>query len=99
MSCTYIPESHLLVLTQVPLLQNFTFTLQNRVKDLLMVDSYAVLALVNMALSWMGLASIPLCVTIKSKNLPELTLNAHFKGLIFMSYLRNNSKVSCKCLV
>ena len=52
-----------------------------------------------MALSWMGLASIPLYVTIKPRNLPELTPNAHFKGLSFMLCLRNNSKVSCKCLV
>ena len=52
-----------------------------------------------MALSWMGLASIPLCVTIKPKNLPELTPHAHFKGLSFMFCLRNNSKVSCKCSV
>ena len=52
-----------------------------------------------MALSWMGLASIPLYVTIKPKNLPKLTSNAHFKGLSFMSCLRNSSKVSCKCIV
>ena len=52
-----------------------------------------------MALSWMGLASIPLCVTIKLKNYPELTPNAYFKGLSFMSCLHNNSKVSCKCIV
>ena len=52
-----------------------------------------------MALSWMELASIPFCVTIKPKNLPELTPNVHFKGLSFMLYLRNSSKVSCKCLV
>ena len=50
-----------------------------------------------MALSWMGLASIPLCVTIKPKNLLELTPNAHFKGFNFMLCLYNNSKVSCKC--
>ena len=36
-----------------------------------------------MALNWMGLASIPLCVTIKPKNFPELTPNAHFKGFKF----------------
>ena len=29
-------------------------------------------------------------------NLPELTLNAHFRGLSFMSCLRSNSKVSCR---
>ena len=52
-----------------------------------------------MALSWMGLASIPLCVTIKPRNLPELTPNAHFKGLSFMLCLRNNSKVFSKCTV
>ena len=52
-----------------------------------------------MALSWMGLASIPLCVTIKLRNLPELTLKAHFKVLSFMPCLRNNSKVSGKCVV
>ena len=52
-----------------------------------------------MALSWMGLASIPLRITIKPKNLPELTPNAHFKGLSFISCLRNSSKVSCNCIV
>ena len=52
-----------------------------------------------MVLSRVGLAFIPLCVTIKPKNLPELTPNAHFKGLSFMMCLYNNSKVSCKCLV
>ena len=52
-----------------------------------------------MALSWMGLASIPLRVTMKPRNLPRLTLKAHFKGLSFMPYLRNNSKVSSKCIV
>ena len=35
-----------------------------------------------MALSWMGLAPIPLRVTIKPRNLPELTPNAHFKELV-----------------
>ena len=52
-----------------------------------------------MALSWIGLASNPLYVTIKPRNLPELTLNAHFKGLSFMLCLCNSSKVSCKCLL
>ena len=52
-----------------------------------------------MTMSWMGLASFPLRVTIKPRNLPELTPNAHFKGLSFMLCLHNNSKVSCKCLV
>ena len=52
-----------------------------------------------MALSWMGLASIALCVTIKPKNLPELTPNTHFKGLSFMLCLHNSSKVSRRCLV
>ena len=52
-----------------------------------------------MALSWMGLAFIPLYVTIKPKILPELTLNAHFKGLSFMLCLHNSLKVSCKCIV
>ena len=52
-----------------------------------------------MALSWMGLASIPLRVTIKPRNLPELTSNAHFKGLSFMPCLRNSLKVSYKCIV
>ena len=52
-----------------------------------------------MALSWKGLASIPLFVTIKPRNLPELTPNTHFKGLSFMLCLHNDSKVSCKCIV
>ena len=52
-----------------------------------------------MALSWMGLASIPLCVITKHRNLPEFTSNAHFKGLSVMLCLRNSSKVSCKCIV
>ena len=52
-----------------------------------------------MALSWMVLFSILLYVTIKPRNLPELTLNAHFKGFSFMLCLRNSLKVSCKCLV
>ena len=52
-----------------------------------------------MALSWMGLASITLHITIKPRNLSELTQNEHFKGLSFMLCLRNSSKVSCKCLV
>ena len=47
----------------------------------------------------MGLASIPLCVTIKPRKFPELTPNAHFKGLSFMPYLLNSSKVSCKCIM
>ena len=52
-----------------------------------------------MTLSWKRLASIPLHVTIKPRNLPELTPNAHFKGLSFMSCLHSNSKVSGKCIV
>ena len=52
-----------------------------------------------MALSWMGLAFIPLCVTIKPRILPELTPNAHFKGLSFMLCLHNSSKVSYRCLL
>ena len=46
------------------------------------------------ALNWIGLASISLWVTIKPKNLPELTPNAHFKGLSFMLYFCNSSKAS-----
>ena len=52
-----------------------------------------------MALIWMGLASIPLRVTIKPRNFLELTPNVHFKRLSFMSCLRNNLKVSYKCFV
>ena len=52
-----------------------------------------------MTLSWKRLASIPLRVTIKPRNLPELTPNVHFKGLSFMSCLHSSSKVSCKCIV
>ena len=37
-TCTYIPESHLHVLTQIHYYQNITFTLQNQ--NLLQVDSY-----------------------------------------------------------
>ena len=51
------------------------------------------------ALSCIGLASIPLCVTIKPKNLLELTPNAHFRGLSFISFVHSNSKVSCMCFV
>ena len=38
------------------------------------------------------MASIPLYVTIKPKNLSELTPNAHLKGLGFILYFRNSSK-------
>ena len=34
----------------------------------------------------MGLASILLCVTMKPRNLPELTPNAHFRGLSFIPW-------------
>ena len=52
-----------------------------------------------MALSLIGLASIPLCITKKPKNLLEHIPNAHFRGLSFMPYVRNNSKVSYGCSV
>ena len=52
-----------------------------------------------MALSWMGLASIPLRVTINPRDLLKLTPNGHFKGLSFMLCLRNSSKVSYRRLV
>ena len=52
-----------------------------------------------MAFNWMGLASIPLYLTIKPRNLPKLTPNAHFKELSFMPCLRNSLKVSSKCIM
>ena len=40
----------------------------------------------KMALSYAGLASIPLWVTIKPRNRPALTPKAHFKGFSFIPY-------------
>ena len=40
----------------------------------------------KMALSYAGLASIPLWVTIKPRNQPALTPKAHFKGFSFIPY-------------
>ena len=37
-----------------------------------------------MAMSWSGLTSIPLYISIKARNLPELTSKAHFKRLSFI---------------
>ena len=46
----------------------------------------------RMAFSCRGFASIPLCVTIKPRNFPALTPNAHFNGFNFMPYCWRISK-------
>ena len=53
----------------------------------------------RIALSCAGFSSIPLCVTMKPKNRPTLTLKAHFKGLSFIPYALRRSKASCRCVV
>ena len=40
----------------------------------------------RMDLSCVGFAFIPHCVTMKPRNLPALTPNAHFKGFSFIPY-------------
>ena len=52
-----------------------------------------------MAQSLIGLASIPICVTKKPKNLLKHIPDAHFRGLSFMPYVHNSSKVSYGCSV
>ena len=52
----------------------------------------------KVAFSCRGFASIPLCVTIKPRNLPALTPNAHFSGLSFMPYSRRRSKACWRCV-
>ena len=48
----------------------------------------------KMALSYAGLASIPLWVTINPRNRPALTPKAHFKGFSFIPYsLRRSMSV------
>ena len=47
----------------------------------------------KMALSCAGLASIPLCVTMKPRNHPALTPKAHFRGFSFIPYFLRMSKV------
>ena len=47
----------------------------------------------KMALSYAGLASIPLWVTIKQRNRPALTPKAHFKRFSFIPY--SLRKVEC----
>ena len=51
----------------------------------------------KMALSCVGLASIPLWVTIKPRNRPALTPKAHFKGFNFMPYSLRRSNVRWRC--
>ena len=53
----------------------------------------------KMALSYVGLASIPLWVTIKPRNRSALTSKAHFKGLSFMPYSLRRSNVCWRCAV
>ena len=52
----------------------------------------------RIALSWAGLASLPLWVTMKPRNRPALTPKVHFKGLNFMLYALRRSKGSCRCV-
>ena len=51
----------------------------------------------KMALSYAGLASIPLWVTMKPRNRPELTPKAHFKGFSFIPYSLRRSNVCWRC--
>ena len=51
----------------------------------------------KMALSCVGLSSIPLWVTIKSRNRSTLTPKAHFKGFSFMPYSLRRSNVCWRC--
>ena len=52
----------------------------------------------KMALSYAGLASIPLWVTIKLRNRPKLTPKAHFRGFSFMPYFLRRSNVCYRCV-
>ena len=52
----------------------------------------------KMALSYAGLASIPLWVTIKPRNRPALTPKAHFKGFSFIPYSLRRSNVYWRCV-
>ena len=52
----------------------------------------------KMALSCVGLASIPLWVTIKPRNRSALTSKAHFKGFSFMPYSLRRSNVCWRCV-
>ena len=52
----------------------------------------------KMALSCAGLASIPLWVTIKPRNRPDLTPKAHFEGFSFMPYCLRRSNVYWRCV-
>ena len=51
----------------------------------------------KMALSYAGLTSIPLWVTIKPRNRPTLTLKAHFKGFNFIPYSLRRLNVCWRC--
>ena len=51
----------------------------------------------KMALSYAGLASIPLWVTIKPRNQPALTPKAHFKGFSFIPYSLRRWNVCWRC--
>ena len=53
----------------------------------------------RMDLSCVGLASIPLWITIKPRNQPALTPKAHFKGFDFMLYSLRRSNVCWRCVV
>ena len=47
----------------------------------------------RMVLSCTRLASIPLCVTMKPRNLPAQTPKVHFRGFSFIPYSLRRSKV------
>ena len=51
----------------------------------------------RMALSCVGLASIPLWVTIKPRNRLALTPKAHFKGFSFIPYSLRRLSVCWRC--
>ena len=51
----------------------------------------------KMALSYVGLASIPLWVTVKPRNRSALTPKAHFKGFSFISYSLGRSNACWRC--
>ena len=53
----------------------------------------------RMALICVGLASIPLWITIKPRNQSALTPEAHFKGFSFMPYSLRRSNVCWRCAV
>ena len=48
------------------------------------------------ALTWSGLTSMPLWLTINPKNLPALTPKAHLEGFSFMPYFLKRWKTYCK---